>query len=470
MSCLKKTTLVHEDQRLTHFAAVLQKRIAAAFCSGAASVVLWNNILFVDQDDPGDAPAIGYLTNKYESVQDAVDAAQEGDLIYINPGTYSENVDLSNIADNVVIQGSIATTISALNTANPTVSFNPAATSGISSLMIKDISIVNSGDPEIANTAVYFDLTNDLGAFANGSLSFKDVVITGKAVMIAVNELVADNLSTIGDTASLINVSHCNISNSKFDASLEIDFDFTGPQPTGGRNKLEFYNSKSSYLALRNTPWIYMDSECVVTGTKVGGAIEGLLEYNEAQDTQPMIEFHGRVEESVLVQYYAQVEDSATIANFDHAEIGAAFIWTSTAGPGGENIGEFIVLARNAVFAVSSPNAISADGTIAGGLGTLGVFDISNSTFSQNALDTTSFAIDRTIHMVTANLDPEYPNVVTVNVQPPYYTNDYQIHAVPQAGITGTLSQVEVANRQLNSFDAAASIATSCTFTLIQQL
>jgi len=95
MGCLPRTPLVHEDQRLTHFARALQARINKSLCGGADTLdVQWTNFLFVDQSDPGPLPTPtgerNYWTDKFETIQSAVNAAQDGDVIYINPGVYLE--------------------------------------------------------------------------------------------------------------------------------------------------------------------------------------------------------------------------------------------------------------------------------------------------------------------------------------------------------------------------------------------
>ena len=136
---LKKTPLIHEDTRLPEFANSLQKKISAALCSALASII-WTNFLFVDQEDSSTTPERNSFTKKFGTIQAAVNAAEAGDVILINPGEYYEDLDLSNIVNGVTIQGAgIGETIVDKVDLIKAIGADP-----IQNITIKDISI--SGD------------------------------------------------------------------------------------------------------------------------------------------------------------------------------------------------------------------------------------------------------------------------------------------------------------------------------------
>lgn len=480
MACkkLRRTQLVHEDTRLNEFAYKLQNRIQAALCTNLG--VNWSNFLFVDQDDPSTTPQRGSLTDKYGTIQAAVDAALEGDVILINPGEYHENVVLNNIANNVTIQGAGPTEtyiIGAVSTL-PAVIFSPQATNiPLLSLTIKDLYIqALSHDGVGIPLVVYCDYLPS--SFSLGSFILDNVYLAsesgtvGSSIFSCINNATFDNVKT-DDALSQTTIKNCGlvkVSDSSF-RDLVADYDYTETVPTGGRKYYEFLQTNvRAAFTIDNQCIVRFDSECEVNN--IIATFTTYL-YNDAYVTG-LITYEGHVTGDVNGTFTDthNLEDRILIADFDHAKLDDQFHWVS----GTNSSTVFDVVARNAVFSTQpevSGDIISADGTNIGGL-QLCRMDISNSTFRQSCLDITSGSlanatgIDRSVVFYPSNAIAQQPAVTSFAISPPFVSPVYNVHYEVTNSVGFPV--IVTSSKAVNSFDASSELAdTNACVTLIQQ-
>jgi len=470
MGCLPRTPLVHEDQRLTHFARALQARINKSLCGGGDTLdVQWTNFLFVDQNDPGPLPVPtgerNYWTDKFETIQSAVNAAQDGDVIYINPGTYIENLDLSNMADNVTIMGSgrEATIISNSNDTTPTILVDPS--SALLGLTFRDLTIQNTDN----NIAVVVDCEDALGSFTDNFLNFDRVVIVtdtggqGNALDIRyVNRVTTEHLWIPQSGIYLYNT-NIHSYNTEIDGASQIDYDLTDvTQTTVGREVSVFRDTyiHGESITLWNQPSVHFNKGCEVevflgTVSRISGDVADL----------PYIHFHGDLTRVSMLFDSNGEWAQCNIAWFDEAIIENDFIFNSAAG----NATEYHVWAENAVFKTTSSGVIQCDiaAEQKGHLHMLGA------EFTQVALNTNNHGVDRTLHYidVTALTEGVGPNVIAIS--PPYIGVgvDYTVHPeLVDDGVNYPNISIVAASKNVNNFDCRCGAApVSAAFRLIMQ-
>lgn len=105
----------------------------------------FSNILFVDQVDGNDASAQrGSLTFKFATIQAALDAAQVGDLIWVSPGMYNEDLTWPD-TNNVTLMGSdqYSTAIRAATPAVDTLTIRPTMSVQLAS--VRDLLLLPNG-------------------------------------------------------------------------------------------------------------------------------------------------------------------------------------------------------------------------------------------------------------------------------------------------------------------------------------
>jgi len=439
MGCLPRTPLVHEDQRLTHFAKALQAKINKALCGGGDTLdVQWTNFLFVDQNDPGPGPAPtgerNYWTDKFETIQSAVNAAQTGDVIYINPGTYQEDLDLSNIADNVTIMGSGEHDTIIQNATDTDATINCQPTSTLVGLSLKNLYILNSE----GNQAVLVDCTNALTSFPSlslvGMLTIDDCYIvssmeSGHALDLRyVNTALLNQLIIIENVAeggiSLVNCGSVECFDSVVGEEINADYNTGGTEPSGGKDSYRFYRlSAKDDIVLSNQANVQIHE-----GSVIEGAIRGtIVQSSNSPDDLPFIKCNGLIS-SVNIEFDSTDEyTGALVGVFDHAEIQGNFIFNSA---NTNTTSDWLVRARNAVFLTTVADTIQCDAnTVATANGN---FDMLGSEFHQAALDTNNNGVNRTFHYINnASIPADTPTQILV--QPPYISTitadtDYTVH------------------------------------------
>jgi len=483
MACkkLRRTQLVHEDTRLNEFAYKLQNRIQAALCTNLG--VNWSNFLFVDQDDPSTTPQRGSLTDKYGTIQAAVDAAHEGDVILINPGNYDEDLDLSNIVNGVTIQGAgvAETFITGVTAGDPAVLFAPPETNTpLITLAIKDLTIYGNpseGQVPVAKP-ILINCDNLPESFALGKFMLQNVHLLSidpdagcTSLISCVNGAILDNVYTEEQYSVFVirNSKSVAVSDSTF-RNVAALYDYSETVPPGRRETYYFYQSSiGDTLTVSKQCLIHLDSECEVKDI--------VANFETSTGEIPIdgkITFEGYVTNDVYGTYTNTSEDFTTkiIADFDHAKINNLFHWTSTKGSNSA----FDVVARNAVFSTQpevSGDVISADGTNIGGL-QLCRMDISNSTFKQSCLDITSGSlanatgIDRSVVFYPSNAIAQQPAVTSFAISPPFVSPVYNVHYEVTNSVGFPV--IVTSSKAVDSFDASSELAgTNACVTLIQQ-
>jgi hypothetical protein len=487
MACtrLRRTQLVHEDTRLTQFAYKLQNRITAAICANAGGGdVEWNNFLFVDQEDPSLTPERGSLTNKYGTIQAAVDAALEGDVILINPGDYVENVDLTDIVNGVTIQGAgpTETFITGVTIGMPAVRFTPTAENiPLITLTIKDLAIygIPADEPNVATPiAVICDTLPSsftLGGFIleNVRLGSTDGQSGCSATFSCINNANIDKLYAEGSpdqTLSVVirNCGSFKVTDSRFGAIL-AEYDYTGTMPSDGRQSYQFSQcTVGSAVTVNHQCIIEFDSECYADS--IDGLIDTYLDEETEEIIAGRIKYEGTLSSGVWIFFddlNESLENTILIGDFDHAKIDGPFKWSSW----NTNTSVFDVVARNAVINSNGQLQITADGTIlVQGGKQLCRMDLSNSTFPQNGVDPTSgllangTGIDRTIWFLDSREIDISPATTAVAIAPPYYTDLYNVHYDVSAGGLPITSA-----KTVDGFTSTAVGGATASITLIQQ-
>jgi len=475
MGCLPKTTLVHEDQRLTHFAKRLQDRINKALCGGGDTLdVQWTKFLFVDQNDPGVGTPPGernYWTNKFETIQDAINAAVVGDVIYISPGTYVGNLDLSDVAPNVTLLGSgqDATIILNDDDINPTISCSPDTMRyGIRFL---DLTVINNeGNPAIqVNSQAALDsfsITNGPLVFDMVKLVVSNIAEGTFALEVSyANALLVDHLTVLAGGISLYNVGTGRINDSDINGVSLIDFDLADPnQPSQGRQNISLYNTNmSDNLEIDNQVNIYFNKSCDISS--ISGA---LLQIGAGEDNTPSIEFHGKLG-SLDMTFGSDAEylDDLQIANFDEAIIEGAFTLNST----DTNISPWRVSARQALFNDANADSIQCCANIVADDAGRAKFDMLGAEFTQLALNTNNYQVDRTFHYISA-IDAGVllvnPTDNAISIVPPFINSATRVYTVhPDFPIQGSFASMEVDAKTNEGFNCRVDVQCSANFKLI---
>lgn len=170
MATITPTSLHTSDKNLAKAWLLLNKRIMNALATASQDAGL-SNYVYVDGVNGNDATAVrGSLLNPFLTIQAALDAAQAGDTVLINPGTYSENLVMP-ATNNLVIQGS-----GKQNTIiDGQASFAFVCQADIQALEIRDLSMVNNA--ATGTLIVNYNGTVIAGAFLTGELRLVNLFV-----------------------------------------------------------------------------------------------------------------------------------------------------------------------------------------------------------------------------------------------------------------------------------------------------
>lgn len=452
---LKKTPLIHEDTRLPEFANSLQKKISAALCAALASVI-WTNFLFVDQEDSSTTPERNSFTKKFGTIQAAINAAEAGDVILINPGEYDEDLDLSNIVNRVTIQGAgIGETI--VNSVDLT---KAIGADPIQNITIKDISI--SG-------ALNIDSTNVPTCFATGEVILQNTNIVGACTFTVLNKVVIIDC-TISGASEINNCGTIDSRGSQYISDLQLNYDFVEITPSLGRGEYRFSECVFNDIDVRKQVVAYFDSECISDYIMNTEQIP-LSSYGSGHSSEyPLITYRGKVTR-VNVFYYDNPKFSVTprlIGDFDHSEVDSEFIWKSASA---EMFGYFAVTANNAVFKTELQGYISADGDV-NGIANHCMMYLMNSTFAQIAIDMmtkpgTSGGVNRTLWTLDSMAIPV--DGVPVTGFPRYINPSYTVHFELDGDEPSAQGTILVAAKTVEGYTATGSVGGIYAYTKLIQ-
>ena len=163
---------------------------------------------FVSTDgiDSGDC-----LTNPCRTIQFAVDTANPGDVIWVRPGTYNENLMITK--PNLTLQGSGAssTIISGDRTANVVTVF------GVTSFTIERFTVRNAGKSGAVPGSAAIELNPNSGS-AMGNWVVRRNILVGNGFGVALlnslgggTALIQNNLIANNDFMGIINIGHPHV-------------------------------------------------------------------------------------------------------------------------------------------------------------------------------------------------------------------------------------------------------------------
>jgi hypothetical protein len=186
----------------------LEKMIA--FLGGAGGDVGLSSVCFVDPAATGPGQR-GSLTDKFPTVQSALDAAQKGDTILISPGIYDEQIVMPQTDElDIISLGDASNTI--LRGPGPVISWT--GTGPLSGGRFDHIAIVKTASG--TGDAVLLDGTAT-PSFLGSSLVFDQCLISGGAVTVTcVGAVDFLECATTACDLLLTNVNECSVDNTNF--------------------------------------------------------------------------------------------------------------------------------------------------------------------------------------------------------------------------------------------------------------
>ena len=408
----------------------------------------------------------GSIGTPYKTIGAALSAASAGDLVWIAPGTYTENLTLPNI-DNLTICGSgkNSTIIkAATGSTTPTVKWAPT-TGTYTKLAIRDLTIANmengvTGTGAEPGQCLYLDgngtailVSGDqVAQFLSTALVIDNVVLdkgssTGDGYYFrAVDKMyVSDgNGSTIlGNPAGWncsgqwINVGYALVSatslgNGSTAFTYTYDYTIGVVKPTGGRQGFNLLNGTSAYgaVTLTKCPLFGAASDTAFYGDIIATA----LSISTAPMRAPAIRIAGQIgtpgaPAAITVTMPAVSAAAAAGGAIPYVDLSDAVIWGSATkvvtmqGTAGGAV-RFAPVAHRARF----EQLPEGSATVKVYAGTATDFDIRSSYYKQSALGqvaATDGTIDRDHHSFTSvaspssqTIAPPYPSGVSLTPYP----------------------------------------------------
>jgi len=341
----------------------------------------WGNILFVDAVDGNDTTAKrGSITFSYATIQAALDAAQEGDVVWVGPGTYTEALVWPD-TENLTIQGVGLTSVITTADASPTVAIAPTD-NVVTSAIIKNVFITNTG----AQPAIQVDGTNcnDLGN--PGVLQFQDLFLTSTGAttvdLTICGNVEFDNVSGSAENVSLTQVGQVILNACQFNG-LDIDNDPAQTEPGTG------------FGAVAATACVFGGNVTVSDLGVFAGTddvqVQGdfTVSVVDTATANGSVNFSGRILGDVLVNFDFDDPAGLTAAVFDYARITGTFSCGLVPLGVGGNVAA--IRALHATFFSTGAGELAA--------GNEAALDIRGATYAQAALASsgaTPGTIDRT--------------------------------------------------------------------------
>jgi len=327
----------------------------------------WDGILFVDATDGHDASAKrGSLTFKYQTIQAALDDAQAGDVVWVGPGTYAEDIVWPDVND-VTLRGfGIDQTTITNATASTTVSVAPTVDT-VTNFSIFDLEIANDG----ANHCLDIYGTNDLNLggvdtpiwIQNVRFSAAGLGLSlALAAHVRMNNVYSQRATIYCEQYGLVTVSN------SFIQDVQLISNAGGQDPSAGFGAFILDSTQAGDVTV-NEEAVFVATD----DTQIVNLTGNLTD--EAEGVFGSIMDNGRIVGNVAVTFVLSVAANvlSTVAIFDGARISGTFAF----GGGGASE-QATCRARHANFYDGAAGSIVVD--------TYGVLDIRESYFTQASL------------------------------------------------------------------------------------
>lgn len=337
----------------------------------------WDGILFVDATDGNDATAKrGSLTFKYQTIQAALDDAQDSDIVWVGPGTYAEALTWPVDANGVTLQGVGRSSIVTAGGTDRTITIAPTADT-VRSLFIRDINLINTDGLD----CIYIAGANDLNLGNAGIVLIEDVACVTSGNAVNVNICGEINItSLIAGSANLRFQQHGQVivHNARV-ADVHTDNDPASTSPASGFGALILDSMTADGDVTVNNL-----SQLAATDDTQIGSLAGDLVDTAGGDFGSVI-CSGRVVGNITMTFDFD-DDTHLALILDQARIGGTFSWGLTGGVVGGNIGR--CRANGAIFYNGAADTITA--------GDESALDLRGALFEQVALECAgSGTIDR---------------------------------------------------------------------------
>lgn len=353
-------------------------RLIREIRSGALVGATWDNLLLVDKGG-NDATALrGSLTQKFATIQAALDAAQEGDTVWVGPGFYAENITWPE-TNRVTLQGFGATETAIVGSAGATVLAAPNTTVALAT--IRDLAILSSD----GSIGLHVSGFNAPDSFDPLTLQDVNIYSTAGVTALVANSIDLNNVFTDGTPVEFTTVSKGRIVNCRL-GNLSLDYDPAVPvQSEDGPGGVVVVDSTT----LANVIVLNLARIVLSKDTQSASIFASLID--DAMVPGPgayvgSVWCFGKVIGNVDIQF-AMTEQSGEIGRFDYAEIGGLVSVVSVGGTESETVNM-----RNAILHATptAPDPLHS-------VGLRSVLDLRGSLFTQHSLSVTDDgAIDRT--------------------------------------------------------------------------
>jgi hypothetical protein len=339
----------------------------------------FSNTLFVDQVQGDDDTAQrGSLAFKYETIQAALDAALEGDVIWVSPGNYTEDLNWPD-TDGLTLRGcgTLSTVVTA-NTTDLTV-LTIAPTVHLTLATIRDMAIVGNG----TGYSVEVDGSADADMF-DGQFVIERVFADSDIRLQVVNNMRFNTILMAEADMRLTNCGGGTILGSTFDLLYVLYQAAPAVAPTSGPVFLAASTTVANVLNVQGLSLVSFGKD-----TQIGEVAASIVDnaagcgFVQASGKIPGLDILGVVR-SIDVEF-TLTNDSHEVCRFDYAEIGGRVTIGDAAGGGTERGTPSI---RNAMlYDTDGPHTF----------GDLTDVDLRESAFSQNSLVVNDAAtVDRT--------------------------------------------------------------------------
>jgi len=280
-----------------------------------------SNTLFVDAvDGDNDTAQRGSLVFKYQTIQAALDAALDGDTIFVSPGIFSEDLVWPD-TQNITLKGTgkVSTSISNA-TAGPTLTIAPTIALGLGSL--NDLAVSNTG----ANPAISIDGSADPAMFA-GTFRVIDCLLVGAVNLQSINDFSFRDT----ETNSALSIQDCGdgvIANCKWNSITDGYVAAPANPPMSGPGTITINGTNGGVLTVNGLARVRLSKDTEVTS--VGGALLDALV--ELAPYAGYIEDLGYIGGAINVTFNLQQADAA-VCVFDFAKV-AGLVTIADSGAG----------------------------------------------------------------------------------------------------------------------------------------